>query len=454
MISSVMMNLVQLLGVTSFMAVTKTNNANTIKKIPSSINGLPYGVSNNVVNKEGIVANKTPVIPELTALMSNTFFSVIISFFCYSKVPPYEQYWIINRRQGIDIMRQTHPSCKTYHYIYNMNYKQTMLQALIAFCTDRGLDSTKIITLSGFSMQQLMNSSKFEITDQQVENLWKNIIQFSGDELIGLHFGATMQLAALNIVGQIVQTSSNVKDALLMVRSLMHVVTDFYMMEIKLDQNSCVIQYQKNKDLDHFPITQRQWGDFLIALTIYELKGLLIQNLQPTKIGLPSFQRDHRIAYEKILKCRVRETDHYTVEFPKECLDFPIITANYEIQTLLVNQVNQLQNPNELRGSLSKRIFNFLITNSYLYALSIEVVAGNFNVSVRTLQRKLKDEGVSYVQIVEEVRKSLAIHYIQNSTSSVKEISTILGYAEPSAFVRAFKKWTDKTPIEYRNSSR
>lgn len=333
-----------------------------------------------------------------------------------------------------------------------MNYKQIMLQALIAFCEDRGLDSTKIVALSGFSIAQLMNSRKFAITDQQIENLWKNIVELSKDKLIGLHFGATMQLAALNTVGQIIQTSSTVRDALLQVRSLMHFVTDLYSMEIDLSQKTCVITYHKNEGFDHLPTTQMQIGDFLIALTIYELKGLLLKNLKPSMVGLPNFDREHHLAYETILQCPARKSAHYIVEFPKEYLDFQIITANYEIQTLLINQINQLRNPKELSGSLSKRIFNYLITNSYLYSLSIEAVAGNFNVSVRTLQRKLKDEGASYLQIVEEVRKSLAIHYMRNSTSSVKEISTILGYAEPSAFVRAFKKWTRKTPTDYRTS--
>ena len=140
------------------------------------------------------------------------------------------------------------------------------------------------------------------------------------------------------------------------------------------------------------------------------------------------------------------------MEFRKEYLQTKIITANYQIQTLLIEQITKLQNPTSLSGGFSKRIFNFLIANSYLYSLSIESVAGNFNISVRTLQRKLKEEGVSYLQIIEEVRKSLAIHYIKKSSSSVKEISAILGYSEPSGFVRAFKKWTGKTPSEYRNN--
>lgn len=84
-ISSVMINLVQLIGIFPFIAVAKTNNENTMRKTPTRINGVLSPVSNNCVNTEGMVTNKTPVIPELIALVSNTFFSVIISFFITQK---------------------------------------------------------------------------------------------------------------------------------------------------------------------------------------------------------------------------------------------------------------------------------------------------------------------------------------------------------------------------------
>jgi len=85
MISSVMINLVQLFGIIFFIAVASTNTENTIRKPPIKVNGLLCGVLNSCVNKEGMVANKIPVIPELIALVSNTFLSVIISIFLLLK---------------------------------------------------------------------------------------------------------------------------------------------------------------------------------------------------------------------------------------------------------------------------------------------------------------------------------------------------------------------------------
>jgi len=85
MISNVMINLVQPIGIFPFIAVAKTNSENTMRKIPVRINGVLSPISNNFVNTDGRVANKTPVIPELIALVSSTFFSVIISLFYYFK---------------------------------------------------------------------------------------------------------------------------------------------------------------------------------------------------------------------------------------------------------------------------------------------------------------------------------------------------------------------------------
>jgi len=333
-----------------------------------------------------------------------------------------------------------------------MNYRLVFLQALFLFCEQRGLDTEKLATLSSVSLGELNTKPTFKITNQQLENIWKNIVQVSNDELAGLHFGATMQVAALGVVGQVIQMSSNVREALEHACSMIHLLTDFYTMHLEEKAKTFTITFEKNDGFDNFPTARNQMGDFLIAFTLYELKGLLLENPQPINAIFPTYKKNYAREYENILKCLVKKGDSYVLEFRKEYLQTKIITANYQIQTLLIEQITKLQNPTSLSGGFSKRIFNFLIANSYLYSLSIESVAGNFNISVRTLQRKLKEEGVSYLQIIEEVRKSLAIHYIKKSSSSVKEISAILGYSEPSGFVRAFKKWTGKTPSEYRNN--
>ena len=80
-------------------------------------------------------------------------------------------------------------------------------------------------------------------------------------------------------------------------------------------------------------------------------------------------------------------------------------------------------------------------------------IAQSLNVSPRTLQRKLSDDGVSFQALVNETRQQLAEYHLNRNELSSAEIAYLLGFAEPSNFYRAFKKWTGKTPGQYRHHS-
>ncbi|MCC5859347.1 MAG: AraC family transcriptional regulator ligand-binding domain-containing protein [Ectothiorhodospiraceae bacterium] len=82
----------------------------------------------------------------------------------------------------------------------------------------------------------------------------------------------------------------------------------------------------------------------------------------------------------------------------------------------------------------------------------IDEVAERLNLTSQTLRRKLKREGSSYRKIMDLVRRDLAIYYLTHKALSIGEISRLVGFAEPAAFIRAFKKWTGVTPGAYRNS--
>ena len=87
-------------------------------------------------------------------------------------------------------------------------------------------------------------------------------------------------------------------------------------------------------------------------------------------------------------------------------------------------------------------------------ALSIEDIADRLHVSLRTVQRRLKEEGSSYRAIKSALRRDIALSKIEKSKKSVGEIANELGYAETSAFFRAFVDWTGETPTSYRRRMR
>lgn len=88
-----------------------------------------------------------------------------------------------------------------------------------------------------------------------------------------------------------------------------------------------------------------------------------------------------------------------------------------------------------------------------LGAPRIENVAQALGIAARTLQRRLNDEGTTFQKVVEETRERLARHHVQRGELSSVQIAFVLGYADVSAFHRAFKRWTGTTPLEFRNAA-
>ena len=88
-----------------------------------------------------------------------------------------------------------------------------------------------------------------------------------------------------------------------------------------------------------------------------------------------------------------------------------------------------------------------LLTNG---AANIDAVAGHLGISCQTLYRRLKAEGVTFEEILDAKRRSLAIRYLGRNRISVKAAAYKLGFSEPAAFSRAFKRWTGISPSEFR----
>ncbi len=76
----------------------------------------------------------------------------------------------------------------------------------------------------------------------------------------------------------------------------------------------------------------------------------------------------------------------------------------------------------------------------------MDAVASRMGLSRQTLFRKLKSEGVTFKKVLDSLRRELAIHYFNEEGNSVNEAASLLGFSEPAAFSRAFKRWTGSSP--------
>ena len=84
----------------------------------------------------------------------------------------------------------------------------------------------------------------------------------------------------------------------------------------------------------------------------------------------------------------------------------------------------------------------------------MDAIAGNLAISRQTLFRRLKAEGTTFENVLDELRHKLALHYLADRKVSINETAYLLGFSEPAAFSRAFKRWTGSSPRAHAALSR
>lgn len=154
---------------------------------------------------------------------------------------------------------------------------------------------------------------------------------------------------------------------------------------------------------------------------------------------------------ETLFNCDVLyEQQQNGYRFEKHWLDHKIIRNEKELDQFLKNAPLELSALHFKEAPFTNKIIG-LFGNDFTQELpSVDIVADKMNMSVRTLRRRLAAENTSFQQLKDRTRLEAAKTYLKRPALKINAISALMGFEEPSAFHRAFKKWTGKTPGEFR----
>jgi len=253
----------------------------------------------------------------------------------------------------------------------------------------------------------------------------------------------------LGVIGEVIRTSTTVGAALELSFSLVSTITTTFHMTLQREADTFTATFHPSDPCWKELMPFYQTLDLLMVFLIHELDGLLLRKIRPLNVLYGRWVSDPD-EYERVLRCRPTLTpDTNSVTFDATYWDEPIISANHELQQLLLRDFMQPVDRPGVMGTLREQVRDFMMRNAYLGVVSIEDAAANFTMSVRTLQRRLKDDGTTFETLTDEVRKTLAIGYLRTGAHAVKEVSVMLGYNDLSNFSRSFKRWTGVSPTEY-----
>jgi len=157
-----------------------------------------------------------------------------------------------------------------------------------------------------------------------------------------------------------------------------------------------------------------------------------------------------RSEYERILRCPVKfECKESELVVSKASLDQPSLHANPEIARF--HEEHAARHLADMEDqSTSCKVKTCLMSLLDCGPLELPAVARSLYMSARTLQRRLAHEGTSFNAMLDSLRRELSLHHLEKVDTALAEIAYVAGFSDSSAFSRAVRRWTGKTPLEYR----
>lgn len=191
-------------------------------------------------------------------------------------------------------------------------------------------------------------------------------------------------------------------------------------------------------------------ADFWLALLLDMCRTNYGASLQPLAVHLRRPRPAERTPYRDFFGCAVEfgaSEDSFVLA--RDVVDAPLPTGNQALaatfDAILAEQLAALD-----EADLASRCQSYLLQQLTSGAPTESDLASAMGMSRRTLQRRLGELGLSYQQVLDETRQALARRYLGAAHKSVTEIAFLLGFSEQSAFCRAFKRWSGKSPTAYR----
>jgi AraC-like DNA-binding protein len=200
----------------------------------------------------------------------------------------------------------------------------------------------------------------------------------------------------------------------------------------------------------HAPNMPRYCFESAFTSGVRMMRTLTGLELNPLEVTFIYPQPESLEEYKRFFRCPVIfEHKYNSISIHPKILNTPILLPNPELLQYFENYARQFIAEMDRQDEYTQAVTRIILENLDTENLNIKHVAKEMSLSVRTLQNRLKEEGVVFSDLLTDVRQRLANKYLEDDIS-VEEITYLLGFSEPSVFRKAFKRWSGLTPRQYR----
>jgi AraC-like DNA-binding protein len=325
-----------------------------------------------------------------------------------------------------------------------------VLSQLLRYAEHLGIEPMELIRSAGVdALAARSPDSQLAVADYiAIENA---AVLASGDPCFGLHMGEFGEAGNYSILGYLMMNSATLGEA-------MALAGKYYRVLGNLIEPSWQLGFKRVKVIlaapAHGPAFSRHCFEAAFATQVTMMRKITGRSINPCEVGFTGETLAGVAEYERVFACPVKfgQKRNYII-LENAWGKIPVLQPSPEMlahfKTYADRLVARLDEGKTLRQEVTMAILARLPSGR----AGVADVARAMAVSVRTLQNRLKGEGWDYSGLLNQTRAELSRRYVEEGRT-VEEMTCLLGYSEPSAFRKAFKKWHGTTPCDLRDRLR
>jgi AraC-like DNA-binding protein len=320
----------------------------------------------------------------------------------------------------------------------------SLVEAALRCAEARGVAREQLLAAAGIAPATL-ESPRARVSPVQYGKLWNATADALDDEFFGQD-AHPMRRGSFVLLCHAALSSRDGAHALARISNFMRIVLDELRFEVDIDERRVRIWLEDTGA----PKTMFAYATGFIL--VYGLLCWLVGRRIPVlaaqmRCAEPADSDEYRLMLCNDL--RFGETRSF-VDLSAECAALPVVQTPATLKRFLrdapANFIVKYRNPDSLAARVRTRLKQTAPTDWP----EAESIAAALHMAEATLRRRLKQEGLTYQAIKDALRRDLAIARLAHTQETIPQIADALGFAEPSAFRRAFRKWTGVRPADYR----
>ena len=308
-----------------------------------------------------------------------------------------------------------------------------------------GLDPDAMFIAAGLDPHKL-NDPRARYPLDRTRELWYRVNDQIQDPSWGLGVGDLWRPTDFHALGYAYLASGTLESALERMERYFQIVTQDWSLRTSMTDDGFHMTHVVTADAVNFPAIQdaRLSIGFRMCREIYG-PAFRFRTLRLAHSWLPC-------GYEEFFGCPVHyDADFSSYTIPLDMVRRPLPAQNHDLAQASERMLQDLER-HLLDGSMPGRVRNAILDTLPNGKPRAQDIARRLAVAPRTLQRKLREEGTTFQALLDTVRKELAQSYIRSGKFDLQTVTDLTGFASPSAFSRAYKGWTGRTPSADRDT--